>query len=66
MPQITGMDHIAAIREVAPLVPVVIISGYSPELAGLGEGRLPRAAVLTKPFSGEDLGRALARLLGDD
>jgi len=43
----------------------VLITGYGTETLHSSLPSLPRCTLLPKPFNGEDLVRALARLLGD-
>ena len=60
MPDMSGKEVLAKIREVAPAVPVIVSSGFSAgsELEGAGRG----SAVfhLAKPYTAEQLERALA------
>ena len=52
-----GRAALVAIRAQAPAVPVVVV--------GPEDAEVPGAEILTKPFGGEALGRAIARALGD-
>lgn len=60
MPEMTG-DHLAAeIKRVTPAQPIIMISAYGRELF---QDANPVDAVLTKPFSFQDLRDTIARLL---
>ncbi len=60
MPGMNGLRVAEAARERQPDLPVLFITGYVP--SSLLEG-FPHAAVLRKPFGGNELQRSLARLL---
>jgi CheY-like chemotaxis protein len=63
MPHGGGAQVLEQVREINPRVPVVILSGYV-TLLGLTEGSTGADAVLSKgPTEGQDLVRAVARLL---
>lgn len=59
MPQMSGADVVAALRERRPSLPVVVCSGYDRE----GRGRIQADAYLPKPFRIDTLERTLAKLL---
>jgi PAS domain S-box-containing protein len=61
MPEMTGMDLAVQIAAVAPLVPIVLMTGYS--AASLGATRPHVRAVLQKPFRVEQLAAALRQAL---
>ena len=63
MPKVDGHDFISQLRELAPAVPIVAITGqYSP--TDLGKATKLRATVtLKKPFGLRELARHLERLL---
>jgi len=63
MPHLTGVELVRRLRALGRAVPVVIMSGFGKELASLTPATLPAAAVLTKPFSGEELAHALSGVL---
>lgn len=62
MPEMRGDQLTATIKNLAPTQPVLIVTGYCEQLAA--EGQLSDA-VLGKPFSLNELRRAIARQLGD-
>ena len=61
MPEMTGMDLAAQIATIAPLVPIVLMTGYS--AAALGATTPHVCAVLQKPFRVEQLAQALRQAL---
>jgi signal transduction histidine kinase/CheY-like chemotaxis protein len=61
MPGMNGVDLIRHLRELAPAVPAMLISGYSTIAEGSGSD-LPR---LAKPFRQADLARSVAQLLAE-
>jgi two-component system, cell cycle sensor histidine kinase and response regulator CckA len=64
MPGISGTD---LVRQFAPLHPeskFLLISGYSPGVLEIGEGRLPAVDFLPKPFCQKDLMTRIQDLLG--
>jgi PAS domain S-box-containing protein len=65
MPHLTGADLIQQIRSRGWLIPAVIITGYGGDTLNAKLGLLPRCLVLQKPFTGEDLARALDQVLND-
>jgi two-component system cell cycle sensor histidine kinase/response regulator CckA len=63
MPGLSGASLAARLRERRPELPVLFVSGYEPGLLfpdGLPGGR---SAFLVKPFTTEDLARAVRSLL---
>lgn len=65
MPRLTGADLIMQIRSRGWLIPAVIITGYPTEAVRSNLQALPRCLVLPKPFSGDDLARALHEVSSD-
>ncbi len=63
MPHLTGLDVLHHIRSQSPLLPVLILTGYGRELTGEKLDATPHCAVLQKPFSGDDLARALSQVI---
>ena len=63
MPQLTGLDLIGHMRPLRPLIPVVVLTGYGRETTREKLAALPYCVLLQKPFSGEELGRALRTVL---
>jgi DNA-binding NtrC family response regulator len=61
MPEMTGMDLAAQIATIAPLVPIVLMTGYS--AAALGASTPHVCAVLQKPFRVEQLVLTLRQAL---
>jgi CheY-like chemotaxis protein len=63
MPQARGIEMLQQVRQAAPRVPVVVLSGYVKSL-GLTEESTGADAVLSKgPTETQDLLRAVARVL---
>lgn len=65
MPRLTGADLIRQIRSRGWLIPAVIITGYRGDAVRANVKALPRCVVLPKPFSGDDLARALHTVISD-
>jgi CheY-like chemotaxis protein len=61
MPEMGGRELAARIHAVRPDVPVVFMSGYAEEGAGLAG---PGDAFVAKPFTGAELLAALAQVVG--
>jgi DNA-binding NtrC family response regulator len=64
LPGTSGLDLAQALRRDNPALAVLVTSGYSPDAAGPLRGA-PRCEFLVKPFSREELGGALDRLLAE-
>jgi CheY-like chemotaxis protein len=60
MPGMRGSELALRIREIAPSLPILMITAYLEKLA---EADKPVDAVIGKPFAIEDLRRAIAKLL---
>jgi CheY-like chemotaxis protein len=60
MPGMRGSELALHIRQIAPSLPIVMITAYLEKLA---EADKPVDAVIGKPFAIEDLRRAIAKLL---
>jgi len=60
MPGMRGSQIALHIREIAPSLPILMITAY---LEQLGEADKPVDAVIGKPFAIEELRRAIAKLL---
>jgi len=64
MPHLTGHDLIQALRTEGHSTPAVLMSGFCNDgLTEDGIGRLGRTILLTKPFNGDDLARAVRQAL---
>ncbi len=63
MPHLTGLELIKQIRALGRMIPAVIVTGYGSDSIRANLDAIPRCIVLQKPFSGEDLARALHRVL---
>ena len=61
MPGMNGVDLVRHLRDLAPALPAMLISGYSTIAEGSGS-ELPR---LAKPFRQADLARGIAQLLAE-
>lgn len=64
MPRMNGWETIAAVRKIAPGVPVILASGYSESEALKGDHPELPQAFLSKPYDFDELSGALARVLG--
>ena len=60
MPQMSGVQLIAAIREQQPDLPVILATGY----AELPAGASKDLSKLSKPFNEKDLAQTIAKLFG--
>ncbi|HYW51983.1 MAG TPA: response regulator, partial [Gemmatimonadaceae bacterium] len=60
MPQMAGPELVAALREDRPRLPVVFVTGYADQDWDIGAN--PHECVVPKPFTGEELLAALARV----
>jgi CheY-like chemotaxis protein len=65
MPEMDGRDLAAHLRQDAPDLPIVFVSGYGSEGAGAQEPLEPPGTFLQKPFTAEALRAALGRVLRD-
>jgi CheY-like chemotaxis protein len=64
MPRLGGLQAYARMRNVAPRLKVVFTTGYAPEYAQLDEVVAEGGhAVLSKPFSLNELGRVVSEVL---
>ena len=63
MPQISGADTLAAIRELEPDLPILLSSGYTQRDAMARIGAAPRVAFLKKPYTAPELLAGVQRLL---
>ncbi len=64
MPHADGLDLYRTVRAASAGVPVLVVSGTSLEQLGPALERDRRLAALAKPYQGDDVLRALGRLLG--
>ncbi|RYF51808.1 MAG: response regulator [Comamonadaceae bacterium] len=65
MPGMSGLDLAWLARTKRPEVPIVFITGYAPELNDTPLAQEAHTAVLTKPFTLEQLRAAVRRALGN-
>jgi PAS domain S-box-containing protein len=63
MPVMTGIELAAEVRTFAPDLPVLIMSGYFSWLSPQKLAEIGRIALLPKPYTNEELVRAIARAL---
>lgn len=63
MPHLTGLDLVELVRPERPMIPVLILTGYSRELTREKIATLSHCVLLQKPFSGEDLAQALGLVI---
>jgi two-component system, cell cycle response regulator CpdR len=62
LPAMSGLDLVRHLKEIAPLVPIILASGYrlDPDFFKLG----PNIRAITKPFSAPDLQALIQDLCG--
>jgi len=65
MPGMSGLDLAWLARTKRPEVPIVFITGYAPELNDTPLAQEANTAVLTKPFTLDQLRAAVRRALGE-
>jgi CheY-like chemotaxis protein len=63
MPQMSGLQLCAALHEQRPDLPVILATGYSPEVAGRDAASLGLVGILTKPINFAELTRLIRRAL---
>ncbi len=63
MPELRGTDLALRLRQIRPDLPILLTSGYSADLSPASMQAAGIREVLLKPFSAEELGRAVQRLL---
>jgi CheY-like chemotaxis protein len=66
MPSMTGTELAAALHEIRPDLPVVIMTGYSGPLTSQGLRAKDIREVLRKPLVSADIAECLARTLAND
>jgi two-component system cell cycle sensor histidine kinase/response regulator CckA len=65
MPGLDGWDTLAALRQLAPDLPAILVSGYEQAQVMAGEHTAQFQAFLGKPYALAELRDALRRALGD-
>ena len=65
MPRLTGVDFTQTLRSSGHVLPVVIMSGYPSETMREKMASLTRARLMAKPFTSDELARALHHVLED-
>ena len=63
MPGLTGIDLIEAVRTIRPELRVVLMSGYFTKISTQTLDHLSHVELLNKPFTSEELARAVQRAL---
>ncbi len=63
MPQAGGMELLAAVQSSWPEIPVLIITGFSSIASAVETTRLGAAGYLPKPFTPEELEKAVERIM---
>jgi PAS domain S-box-containing protein len=63
MPVMKGIELAAEIRNFAPQLPVVIMSGYFSRISPEMLAQIGHVALLSKPFTNEELARAIAKAI---
>ncbi|MFI5337530.1 MAG: ATP-binding protein, partial [Opitutales bacterium] len=66
MPMMKGIELAAEARLVAPTLPVVIMSGYFSRISPDKLAQIGQVALLSKPFTNEELARCIHRALHPD
>jgi PAS domain S-box-containing protein len=66
MPVMKGIELAAEIRAFAPELPVVIMSGYFSRISPEKLAQIGHVALLSKPFTNEELARAMHRALNGE
>jgi len=66
MPDLTGTELAAAVREIRPGLPVIICSGYGGHITSEMAEELDINAFLQKPISRRELGEAISRVMHPD
>jgi PAS domain S-box-containing protein len=64
MPELTGAEVVARLRDVRPELPVIVSSGFSGGAALAPLDGAPGVHFLPKPYTSEELGRALQEATG--
>ncbi|MEO7161891.1 MAG: response regulator [Bdellovibrionia bacterium] len=55
MPGMNGLDTLAALKKIAPLLPVIVITGFATENTASEFKRLGAFGLIRKPFALDDL-----------
>jgi PAS domain S-box-containing protein len=63
MPVMKGIELAAEVRAFAPQLPVVIMSGYFSRISPEKLAQIGHVALLSKPFTNEELARAIAKAI---
>ena len=66
MPVMRGIELASELRKFAPDLPVVIMSGYFSHISSSMLAKLGKVSLLSKPFTIEELARAVARAIGKE
>jgi signal transduction histidine kinase/CheY-like chemotaxis protein len=64
MPMMTGVELAREIRALRPLLPVILVTGFSDEVTQYNAASHGLSGFLTKPYRSSDLGTALQVVLG--
>ncbi len=65
MPDVSGEEVLAGLRETSPSMPVLLMSGYSAGGVNTALTSAPHTGFIQKPFTPEELVRAVATLMGN-
>ncbi len=65
MPGMTGLELIEQVRPLTPDVPIIICTGYAPEVEKGGAASLGINKVLRKPYSPQDLAKLVREALAE-
>lgn len=66
MPKMSGIELAREIRKLAPMLPIILASGYDGEKAPFRVEQVEHSRFLNKPYSYEGLSRLIRRLLDGD
>jgi two-component system, cell cycle sensor histidine kinase and response regulator CckA len=65
MPRMDGWETLAALRQLAPGLPVILVSGYDEAQAMDGDHPEQPQAFLRKPYTFQELSEAMGRILAE-
>ena len=66
MPRMNGWETVAALRQLAPDLPVILSSGYNEAQVMAGDHPELPQAFLSKPYEHKELVNAIARVLTNE
>ncbi len=66
MPVMKGIELATEVRQFAPTLPIIIMSGYFSRISPEMLAQIGHVALLSKPFTNEELARAISRAIYGD